>query len=214
MLREEYDKFYEVCKKELDTKRFFLQEERTDPYYIFGYEKLRRLNTEFVREGQEHLKNKTGVFIDIFVADNVPDNFIIRRIHLFICFVIRKLLYSEIGRKKEKNCLKRICYKVFSLIPRDFSFYIRNTVAKRCNKKRTELIRHMTHNYKLSRFGLPRVCFDEFCELDFHGYKFKAFKNYNLYLTKLYNDYMTLPPIEERKSHLAASKIELIDVEV
>lgn len=214
MLREEYNKFFDACKKELDSKRFFLQDYRTDPYYIFGYEKIRRLGTEFIRLGQEHLKNKTGVFIDIFVADNVPDNLIMRKLHLFACFIIRKVLYSNIGKISEKNFFVRQWYKLLSLIPRDFSFYIRNVLANVCNRNRTELVRHMTHNYRISRYGMPRVCFDDFIELEFEKYKFKAFKNYDLYLTKLYGDYMVLPPKEEQKPHLKVSKIKLIDVEV
>ena len=51
--RDEYEKFFEACKKDLDTSRFFLQEHRTDPYYLFGYSKLRRENTVFERT-EEH----------------------------------------------------------------------------------------------------------------------------------------------------------------
>ena len=40
--RDEYEKFFEACKKDLDTSKFFLQEHRTDPNYLFGYGKLRR----------------------------------------------------------------------------------------------------------------------------------------------------------------------------
>lgn len=35
--RDEYEKFFEACKKDLDTSKFFLQEHRTDPNYLFGY---------------------------------------------------------------------------------------------------------------------------------------------------------------------------------
>ena len=66
MLRKEYAKFRRVCKKELDTARFFLQDYKSDPYYRWGWAKIRRENTEHVRLGQEFLKQKTGIFIDIF----------------------------------------------------------------------------------------------------------------------------------------------------
>lgn len=214
MKREEYQKFYKVCKKDLDKDRFFLQEYRTDPYYRWGYEKLRRKDTEFVRLGQEHLKNKTGLFVDIFVADNVPDNYLLRRLHLFACFVIRKLLYSELGMRNENSLFMRRWYRLlYRVFPRNTIFKWRNMIAKKCNKRKTELVRHMTHSYALSRYGMPGSCFDEMQDMEFEGYTFRAFKDYNKYLTALYGDYMTLPPKEKQKTHLDASRIKMFEPE-
>lgn len=214
MRRSEYEKFYQVCKKDLDQSRFFLQEYRTDPYYRWGYEKLRRKNTEFIRLGQEHLNNKTGIFIDIFVADNVPDQFILRRIHLFLCYIIRKLLYAELGMKNAGTPFLRLWYAfLYRFVSRNLIFHCRNKIAGRCNKKKTELIRHMTYPYALSRYGMPAVCFDEMIDMEFEGYTFKAFKEYDKYLSALYGDYWKLPPKEKRVTHLDASKIKLIDPE-
>lgn len=44
--------------------------------------------------------------------------------------------------------------------------------------------------------------FMPFIELDFEDTKFKAPNNYDKYLTKLYGDYMTPPPINERTGHM------------
>ena len=71
MLRPEYEKFRSACERELDQTRFFLQDYKSDPHYRWGYEKLRRLGTEHIRLGQESLKQRTGVFLDIFVADQI-----------------------------------------------------------------------------------------------------------------------------------------------
>ena len=62
--RHEYAKFYRACKKDLDTSRFFLQEYRTDENYRWGYAKLRRKGTEFIRLNQEQMKYRTGVCIE------------------------------------------------------------------------------------------------------------------------------------------------------
>ncbi len=202
MLRAEYDKFYKACQHELDRGRFFLQEYRTDDKYRWGYSKMRRNGTVFLREGQEHVKCNQSVFIDIFVYDNVPDNYLIRRLHLFLCYCIRKALYSEVGKKNAPNPFQRIWYRVLNRIPRNFWFCLIKKTACITNQKRHELVRHMTYPYrKECRYGLPRECFDEYREKDFEGYSFKIFKKYNLYLTRLYGDYMTLPPEDKRKTH-------------
>lgn len=209
MLRPEYDRFYNACRKELDTKRFFLQEYRTDAGYRWGYSKMRRNGTVFLREGQEHVKCNQSVFIDIFIYDNVPDNAIIRRLHLFICYCIRKALYAEVGRKNAKRLLLRVWYGIIGKIPRNIWFCMIEKIAKPINRKQCRLVRHMTYPYRREcRYGLPRECFDEYIEKDFEGYSFKVFKKYHLYLTRLYGDYMTLPPENQRKTH-PVSRIEL-----
>lgn len=214
MRRSEYRKFYRACQKDLDSSRFFLQEYRTDRHYRWGYEKLRRRDTEFIRLGQEHLKIQTGIFIDIFVVDNVPDHPAARRIHLFACYIIRKLLYAELGMRNADSRILRGWYRLlYKLVPRDVIFKWRNLIAAQCNQKKTELVRHMTYPYALSRYGMPGICFDEMQDIDFEGYTFRAFKDYDRYLTALYGDYMTLPPKEKQKAHLEVSKIKLLEPE-
>ena len=67
--RYEYEKFFEACKKDLDTDKFFLQDHRTDSGYLFGYGKLRRNGTVFKRTGQEHIRQHGGLFIDLLILD-------------------------------------------------------------------------------------------------------------------------------------------------
>lgn len=214
MLRSEYTKFRKACKENLDLKRYFLQDYMSDPNYRWGYEKLRRKNTEHVRLGQESLKQKTGVFVDIFVADNVPDNKVLRRIHHFICYCIRKILYSPIGAINASSKAMKIFYSGLSKIPRNTVFRWRNVLASVTNKNRTELISHYTLEYpKKCRFGLPRKCFDEMIEVNFEGYKFYGFKEFDLYLSMYYGDYMKLPPVEDRVPQLKVSKLKVMDLE-
>ena len=212
MRREEYRKFYRACRKDLDRSRFFLQEYRTDQHYRWGYEKLRRLDTEFVRLGQEHLKTAGGIFVDIFVVDNVPDGVLMRRLHLFCCYVIRKLLYAELGMRNANSLLLRKWYGLlYRAIPRNVVFGWRNRIARRCNRKRTELVRHMTYPYVRSRYGMPGDCFDEMMDMQIEGYTFRAFRKHDKYLTALYGDYMKMPPKEKQKAHLDVSEIKLLD---
>ena len=221
MLRGEYAKFKRACKEKLDTSRFFLQDYTTDPQYRWGYAKLRRKNTEFVRYGQEHIKQHSGIFADIFVVDDVPDNPIIRRLHHFACFLIRKGLYSEVGKVNEKNPAIRKIYEFMSRIPRNTYFKWRNNLARIARRGairsggKTELISHYTLEYPAHcRYGLPRSCFDEFIETEFEGRMFPMFKDYDLYLGTYYGDYMKMPPKEKQVPHLTVSKLILTEPEL
>ena len=211
MLREDYEKFFNICKTELDTDRFFLQEHRTDPYYNVGYSRLRRNNTLYRRAGHEHMKSHNGVFIDIFVLDNVPDGKIMRKFHRFSCFCIRKILWSKTGRKLAPTFLSRVWFSIVSLVPMNFAFRCNDRIAKSCNKKKTELVRHNTHPYpnpKVCGYGIPAELADEFTELEFEGRKFMAVKEYDRYLTMLYGDYMKLPPKEKQKPSVHLSEFK------
>ena len=83
MLREEYEKFRKACKTELDTSRFEFQDDRRTRGYRWGYGKLRRKGTLFLREFQEHMPYFQGIFIDVFPLDSVPDNYFLRSINNF-----------------------------------------------------------------------------------------------------------------------------------
>ena len=210
MLRSEYEKFYEVCKKELDTDKFFLQEFRTDENYRWGYSKMRRNGTVFLREGQEHVKCNQGVFGDIFICDNVPDNFLLKKIHWAICYCIRKGLYSVVGKNKQKNILKFCGYEMLSKVPRGYWEHIIYKVSRQWNRIRTRNVGHMTYPYpKSCKYGMPRECFESYLEKEFEGCSFRIFEKYDLYLKLLFGEYMKLPPAKERKTH-PVSKIKLI----
>lgn len=211
--REEYDKFFLACQKDLNGEKFFLQEYRTDPHYRWGHAKMRRKGTEFVRLGQEHMRYRTGVAIDIFVLDHVPDAFLGRRLHFFANYVIRKILYSELGKKSEHHVLARMWYMLLDLIPRDICFWLRNAISRVVNRHPTELVGHLLFPYpKSCKYGIGADIFRHYEEISFEGMMFSAVKEYDKYLTLLYGDYMTLPPVEKRESHNPASGIQLLPI--
>lgn len=211
MLRRDYEKFYKICKTELDTSRFFLQEHRTDPYYCVGYPRIRRKNTVYQRAGHEHMKYQNGVFIDLFVLDNVPDNVMLRKLHRLICFCNRKILWSKTGKKLAPTCLLRAWYSLVSLIPARVAFASDSAVSRLCNRRKTELVRHNTHPYPnpdVCGYGIPARLLNSLTLLEFEGRKFPAVKDYDEYLTMLYGDYSELPPVEKQKPSIHLSKFK------
>jgi lipopolysaccharide cholinephosphotransferase len=212
--RHEYAKFYKACKKDLDQERFFLQEYRTDPNYRWGYAKMRRRGTEFVRSNQEHMKYVTGICIDIFPEDNVPDEYIQRRVYYGINYCIRKILYSELGMKAEKSPFKRTWYRLLYKIPRDPVFKIRNRLAAYYNRKPSKLVAHTMYPNPgpTCKYGMPAESLADFEQMEFEGMMFSVSKDWDNFLRLSYGDYMQLPPVEKRKGPAEPSKLQLIDI--
>ena len=211
--RAEYEKFFLACQKDLDQDRFFLQEYRTDHYYRWGYAKMRRKETEFIRLGQEHMQYRTGVAIDLFVLDHVPDSIFARQAHFAVNYAIRKILYSELGKKAAPTAEEKMWYKLLNLIPKDVCFWLRNAISGIMNERQTELVAHLLYPYpKSCQYGIPMDIFAEYEERPFEGMMFSVVKEYDKYLTLLYGDYMTLPPEEKRETHNPASNIQLLPI--
>ena len=211
--REEYEKFFEACKRDLNTERYFLQDYRTDPEYRWGYAKMRLNGTEFVRLGQENMKYRTGVCIDIFVLDNVSDNPLVRKLDYMLLFFTRKALYSELGKTAAPSAFLRLWYKFLNIIPKDTLFSLRNSIAARNNKKRTTLTSHYLYQYpERCKYGMPLRCLDSYTETEFEGMSLPIMVGYDEYLTVHYADYMTPPPPEKRGSAGEASKIVLLPI--
>lgn len=70
--RADYERFCQIFAREADSDKYFLQTWKSDPHYFWNYGKIRRLGTEYVRAGQEHMKYKTGISIDVFPYDYLP----------------------------------------------------------------------------------------------------------------------------------------------
>ncbi len=201
MTRSEYNKFCKACLTDLNKEKYFLQDYITDPEYPWGYSKLRMNGTSLIQAGQEHLKFHDGIFVDIFIYDNVPDGFLTRRLHFALCYLIRKCQYSVVGKKRASSKLLRFWFSLIDKIPKKLLFSLLKLMANITARKKTELMRHYTFPYfrKECIYGLPSKCFDDYIDADFEGKKLRVVKDYNTFLTLKYGDYMTPPPKSEIK---------------
>lgn len=200
MTREEYKKFAAACKKDLNHDKFFLQDYHTEKTYRWGYPKLRYNDTQFLMPGQEKSNWHLGICIDIFPYDGVPDNYVLRRLHLFACFFVRKGLYSFFGKNNADNILLRGWYSVLNFIPLEVWRKAFNWLVCISNKVPHQMCRHLAYPYRQeAKYGMSSKIFDGYMDKEFEGYRFRILKNYDLYLRTMYGDYMELPPLEKRK---------------
>lgn len=201
LLRPEYEKFRKACETELDTTRFYFQDHRNTPGYRWGYGKLRRKDTVFLREHQEHMPYEQGVFIDVFPLDYVPENYGMRRIHNFVCFLYRKFFWSEVGRVADKNVWMRRLYSVMSKVPEKKLKDSFNRFVAKSDKKKTKWVRILTFPTPNKAYGYRTRWYEKSADITFEGVTFPGIKDYDGYLRFKFGDYMELPPVEQRKVH-------------
>lgn len=214
MLRCEYEMLREACKSELDPQKYFFQDHTTDPHYRWGYGRIRRVGSEFVREGQEHLKMQSGIFLDIFPRDNAPKSRILQAFFSVYCWFWRKVLYSEVGKIHAPYKSIRLAYRIMNKISKETVFSRLGLLARKMNAKETGFVRCYTFQVitpQRCKFAYPKKWFIDTKFYEFEGHKFPGSKYWNEYLTFDYGeDYMTLPPEEKRRQH-PCTKFKLPD---
>lgn len=209
-LRTEYEKFRKVCKTELNSEKYYMQDLRDTEGYRWGYGKLRRRGTEFVRLNQEFMPYEQGISIDLMPFDNVPDGWLAKRIHFFRCFLYRKLFWSEVGSRTEKNFWKRIAYKAMRRIPMDLVIRSYQHFIDTGQRKKTQLVRILTFPTPKKVYGYERKWYTQLSKYSFEDMMLPGAKDYDGYLRVKYGDYMELPPNEKRKIH-PVSKLKLLE---
>lgn len=200
MLRTEYEKFREACLTDLGDG-FYFQDMRNTRGYRWGYGKLRKKNTLFLREYQEHMPYEQGVFIDIFPRDGVPDGVIQRKLHKFHCFCVRKVLWSEVGKYAHKRKYMRVWFRALSWLAGDRIYGIYDRLVEKSNAKESRLVRNLTFPVPDGKDGYLLEWYEESTELEFEGHRFLVNKDYRKWLEQEFGDYMAIPPVEKRKVH-------------
>ena len=200
-LREEYEKFRIACKKELDHSRFYFQDHRNTTGYRWGYGKLRRKGTCFLRENQEHMPYEQGIFIDIFPLDAVSDNKAVRTWQNFHCYCIRKMMWAPVGKIVSGNGFLKCWYRFLDRIPAAMIYGHYNRYVQRRNKKKTKWVRILTFPTPNKEYGYLREWYENREKILFEDEMFWSIKDYDAYLSFKFGDYMKLPPMEMRKVH-------------
>ena len=203
-LREEYEKFREACKTELDPEKYYMQDLRDTPGYRWGYGKLRRCGTEFVRLNQEEMPYGMGISIDLMPFDNVPDASWARRWHFLRCYLYRKFFWSHIGKNTAKHWWQRLCFRLMDLVPREALVASFGDFIEQCQHYgRTKLVRILTFPTPKGEgfFGYERRWYEELAEYAFEDMRLPGAADYDGYLKVKYGSYMEMPPENKRKVH-------------
>lgn len=201
MPRRDYETLIEIYNRENENENYFLvaPEDKLSKHSMV---KVIDTRTVKIEEGISYKEGYLGIDIDVFPLDGQPENdeeyqkFYkkmqrLYKLHYYLCLDNKRSIKHRIaisiiraltgGKKKILARAKKLRDKY----PFETSNYI-GTV---------ECI------YNSNRNRFERKEFENFVMMEFEGYSLRCPIGYDNILTKLYGDYMELPPIEKRATH-------------
>ena len=209
MPRPDYEKFHEVLKKynyHINDKLFFSS---------FKYENLllpygKLMNSDFKMETHYYENEYDNyLWIDIFPMDGLPkSDKETKKIYKKILFLRRILNLVEVKDEVIENESK----KRWMVIPKKIARYFlsKKIIIKKIIKMMDNISKKIDFNTAQYVGGIvwgygpqEKLLKSEVneTEVEFEGLKVKGLSCYDKYLSNLYGDYMTLPPIEKRITH-------------
>lgn len=210
MPRADYDRFAEIAAEEL-APRYFYQSPETDGYYFLTYAKIRKNGTEIYEERFREARFHKGIFIDIFPLDFCPAPGPVCHLLFNVLAVMnyRGQVDSGEAYKPYEELSGRIGYTVLRLFSPKRLVQLRKKLlrlSERLSRKRYLACYSGAYGYRKEVF--PTEWYQKGTRLPFEEKQYLAPVMFENFLSKVYgSDYMTPPPEEQRRHHVALEKI-------
>ncbi len=208
MPREDYEIFLKKGHALLPDK-YFIQTCHTDPEMPINFAKIRDSETTFIETSIRHLKVNHGLYIDIFPLDLYPCDQKEQKRFSFKKKLLDIRIAAAFYQPDKKRSLKLKAIQAFLHLL--FPTYKRAIIA------REKLYASVKRGVYLANYGgawgvkeiVPVEWYGEGVELEFEGLRVIAPTEYDKWLTQVYGDYMTLPPIEKREPHHYVDAVDM-----
>lgn len=203
--RPDYNKFVDYCSK--NKTIFKLLSYDNSRWYSYPFAKATNRNT-VIEEEETDFNGKMGIYVDVFPLDGLGDTYNDAKRNFLKSEIYRDLIFTSHWKKFFLSKTKS-----WYIEPIRFIFFILSRLVNAKNIiKRVEKIytnREFNQNkyigclytpYRLKDV-MPKNIFDEYIDIVFEGRKFKCIKEYDDFLTRIYGNYMQLPPKDRQKTH-------------
>ena len=212
MMREDYDRFAEICKDELNPA-YFYQNSETDPYYFLTYAKLRKRETEVYEERFRNSKFHKGVFIDIFPLDYCPKPGPVCHLLFNTLAVMNYRGQVDSGETYEpyKELIGKIGYGVLRFFSPVQLVYLRKKLVQLSRAlSRKQYVASYSGAYGYYKDVYPSEWYIGYTSVEFEGRQHMAPACSVELLVKVFGeDFMKIPKEEQRYAHIDLDKIKL-----
>ena len=206
MVQEVYIKFLEVAPKELNDK-YFLDDVKYNKYYYLWFAKVKKKGTLFVENSSSNMKNiNKAIFVDIFPLGNTDKIDFKYKIRFYKFYLLQLMICAK------NNMYNSLFGKFLKVLSLPFTtHYLTTQQVKTVLKNNNSKSKYIANFADLNVNNVyERTDLLPLKKVQFEGEKYYGFKDNDLFLTSVYGDYMTLPPVEKRVTHKPIA-IEIID---
>ena len=214
MTREDYQVFRRIFQKELGGKyRLNAPNYSRSPKARFP--KVMKKGTLCREMGDHSDPENCGVFVDIFIIENIPDNKVQRFLKGVCCnsleFIAGQVALMELDNRKSMAginnegktvaAIRMFTGMIFGIVPSGNWYHGIDKLVR--SPKSSALAGLPTGRRHYFGETLPKEVFFPPRYIDFCGMKAPVFHKVEEYLSNLFgDDYMELPPVEKRERHL------------
>ena len=198
MSRREYDRFIRIWNEE-KPEGYILQNKENTPEFVQSFTKIRKEHTTFLQYEWEKDKYHTGIFVDIFPIDRMPEG----KVKLAV-FQLKCMLYQLYTREfvppksgKVTKCITAILLKCTSKTMRP---KLRKKLLTSITKYNDVKQYHTAAIETVAslRIKFPADMLDSYTKILFEDAEFMCFADWDEHLKCKFGDYMKLPPESER----------------
>ena len=198
MSRGEYDRFISVWAQE-ETEGYVLQNKDLAPEFFQSFSKIRKEHTAFVMYESEMGRFHTGIFLDIFPIDRIPNGGLQQKLFKWHCMVYQ-LMVKGFAPPLSGAAVRLGSNVILALIPPSRREAVRKAMLKKItrwnDRKDLETVGIETMGSLRKPFAADML--DAFVDLPFEDGEFMCFAGWEDHLRRKFGDYMQLPPEEER----------------
>ena len=200
--RDEYNAFLKYAQEELE-EPYFLQIPTTDKYFYRPFASLRNSNATCIAKGDQASKCNNGAIIHIFPLDGYKDDKRVKR-YMKIEGYRNNMAIRRVCKLRGKDFWKQLVYNIttpFLLWENNEKHYLKHEAfCTEISKNKPELIgvqyTHFSKNYP--RLMWDKCYFDSAVMVPFEYFEIPVPVGNHEILTKVYGDYMQLPPEKDR----------------
>lgn len=204
LFRKDYEQLIKILKSKKDNDipvwLDIIDGDVSEYYYTFA----KAVDSRTIAKMEDNLTDH-GIWIDIFPLDNLPDNQLLRGLFLHYCYFLRAVILAMTtdflgtasGSKTYIKRLLNICAKSIGK-KRVYNHY--EKICRINKDNHSDYVGMLFSAYGV-RDCVLREKVSKASTYTFEDRYYTGYANYDYFLSKMYGDYMKIPPVEKQRTH-------------